>query len=97
MKISREDVLHITALARIGTTEEDIAQFQKQLSDIIESFDTLKQMDTEGVPPTVQVSAIYNVPQDDCVRPSLSPGKVLENAPRRKGDFFRIHAVMEDD
>ncbi len=32
MSLTREQVLHIARLARVGVTEEDVAQFQEQLS-----------------------------------------------------------------
>jgi aspartyl-tRNA(Asn)/glutamyl-tRNA(Gln) amidotransferase subunit C len=97
MKLSREEVLHIAALAKLGMTEEDIVRSQEQLSNILENFEILNQVDTENVPPTAQPNALCNVMKDDCARPSLSPDEVLANAPRREGDFFRIRAVLEED
>ncbi len=97
MKLSREEVLHIAALCKLGMTEEDIVKFQEQLSNILENFEILKQVDTENVPPTAQANALCNVLKEDCARPSLSQDDVLANAPRREGDFFRIRAVLEED
>ena len=97
MKLSREEVLHIAALAKLGMTEEDIDHFQEQLSSIIENFEVLKQVDTADVPPTAQANVLCNNMQDDCIKPSLPSDAVLANAPRREGDFFRIRAVLEDD
>jgi len=97
MKLTREEVLHIAALAKLGMTEDDIVRFQEQLSNILDNFEVLKQIDTESVPPTAQANALGNIMQDDCIQPSLSQNEVLANAPRREGDFFRIRAVLEDD
>ena len=97
MKLSREEVLHIAALAKIGMTEDDVARLQEQLSNILENFEILTQVDTENVPPTAQANALSNIMSDDCAQPSLSPDAVLANAPRRAGDFFRIRAVLEED
>ncbi len=97
MKLTREEVLHIAALAKVGMTEEDIVRFQKQLSNILENFEILNQVDTQNVPPTAQPNPLCNVIKEDCARPSLSPEEVLANAPRREGDFFRIRAVLEED
>ena len=97
MKLTREEVLHIAALAKVGMTEEDITHFQEQLSNILENFEILAQVDTENIPPTAQPNTLCNVTKTDCDRPSLSPDEVLANAPRREGDFFRIRAVLEED
>jgi aspartyl-tRNA(Asn)/glutamyl-tRNA(Gln) amidotransferase subunit C len=97
MRLSSEEVLRIAALAKIGMTEEDISRFQEQLSNILENFEVLQQVDTEETAPTAQPNALCNVLKQDCSRPSLSPNDVLANAPRREGDFFRIRAVLEED
>ena len=95
MKLSREDVIHITQLARLGVTEEEIDRFTGQLSDILENFEALKQIDTTGVPPTAQPIPLRNVLKEDVARESLPQDEILANAPEREGEFFRIRAVLE--
>jgi len=95
MKLSREEALHIARLARLGVTEEDVDKFREQLSNILENFDILQQVDTEGVPPTAQSIVLQNVMRDDEVAPSLPPEDILANAPRREGECFRVRAVLE--
>jgi len=95
MKLSREEVLHIARLARLGLTEDDIDRFREQLSNILENFEVLQQVDTSNVPPTAQAIPLQNVMRPDEVAPSLPPNEVLANAPRREGDFFRVRAVLE--
>lgn len=95
MKLSREEVLHIARLARLGLTEEDVDKFREQLSNILDNFDILSQVDTTDVPPTAQSIVLQNVMRDDEVIPSLVPEDILANAPRREGDYFRVRAVLE--
>jgi len=95
MKLSREDVLHIALLARLGLTEAEVDRFREQLSNILENFEVLQQVDTTDVPPTAQSIPLRNVTKDDEVAPSLSQSQVLANAPRKEGDFFRVRAVLE--
>ena len=95
MKLSREEVLHIARLARVGLTEEEINRLSEQLSNILENFDILQQVDTSDVPPTAQSIALQSVMRDDEAAPSLPPGDILANAPRREGDCFRVRAVLE--
>jgi aspartyl-tRNA(Asn)/glutamyl-tRNA(Gln) amidotransferase subunit C len=95
MKLSREEVLHIARLARVGLTEEEIARFSEQLSNILENFEILQQVDTEGIPPTSQAVELQSVMRDDAVRPSFPPEDILANAPRREADCFRVRAVLE--
>jgi len=95
MKLSREEVLQIVRLARLGLTEAEIKGLSEQLSDILENFEILQQVDTSGVPPTAQSIDLQNVVRDDVVAPSLPPGEILANAPRKEGDYFRVRAVLE--
>ena len=95
MKLSREEVLHIARLARLGLTEDEVNRLGEQLSNILENFEILQQVDTSDVPPTAQSIALQNVMRNDEVAPSLSPSEILANAPRKEGDCFRVRAVLE--
>jgi len=96
MKLSREEVLHIARLARLGLSEEEVEKFREQLSNILENFEVLKKVDTTNVPPTAQSIALQSVMREDEVAPSFPPDEILTNAPRREGEFFRVKAVLEE-
>ena len=95
MKLSHEEVLHIALLARLGLTEAEVDRLREQLSNILENFEALQQVDTSGVPPTAQSITLQNVVSDDEVTASLPQNQVLANAPQKEGDFFRVRAVLE--
>jgi aspartyl-tRNA(Asn)/glutamyl-tRNA(Gln) amidotransferase subunit C len=96
MKISREEVLHIALLARLGLTDEEVDRLSEQLSNILENFEILQQVDTTDVPPTTQSIALQNVVSDDSIAPSLPSNEVLANAPQKEGDLFKVRAVLEE-
>jgi len=95
MKLSREEVLHIALLARLGLTEAEVDRFAEQLSNILENFEVLQQIDTGGVPPTAQSIDLQNVVKGDEAAASLPQSEILANAPRRDGEFFRVRPVLE--
>ena len=94
MKLNREEVLHIARLARLGLTGAEVDKLGEQLSDILENFETLQQVDTSDTPPTSQSIMLQNVMKEDEVAPSLPPGDILANAPSREGDCFKVRAVL---
>lgn len=96
MKLSREEVLHIALLARVGVTDQEVDTFSEQLSDILENFETLRQVDTENIPPTAQSIPLQNVSSEDIIEPSMSTREVLANAPEQELEHFKIKAVLED-
>jgi len=95
MKLSREEVLHIALLARLGLTETEVDRLSEQLSKILENFEVLQQVDTSGIPPTAQSIALQNVMKDDEGTASLPQNQILANAPQRDGNFFKVRAVLE--
>ena len=95
MKLSREEVLHIAQLARVSLTDEEITRFSEQLSNLLEHFEVLQQVDTTGVPPTAQSVTLQDVMREDEVAPSLPPDDILANAPQRESDCFKVRAVLE--
>jgi len=95
VSLSREEVLHIARLARLGLSEGEVTKFQGQLSQILEQFDVLRAIDTEDVPPTAYPLSLENVARDDELEPCLPVDVALANAPRREGNFIRVRRVLE--
>ncbi len=96
MPLKRSQVEHIASLARIGLTEDEIEMFGEQLSQILEQFEALNELDTSGVTPTGHAGGLQTVMRDDLAEDSLDSEDVLKNAPRREGEFFRVNAVLEE-
>ena len=96
MPLNRADVEHIAILARIGLTEEEVEMFREQLSNILEQFETLKDIDTTGVAATGHAGQLQTVLREDVPEDSLEQEQVLSNAPRREGPLFRVKAVLEE-
>ncbi len=96
MRITSEEVRHIALLARVGMTEEEIERMRDQLSHILENFDVLRQVDTEGVEPTGHSVEMDSVMREDEPRPSMPLQDVLANAPDREDNFVKVRAVLEE-
>jgi aspartyl-tRNA(Asn)/glutamyl-tRNA(Gln) amidotransferase subunit C len=88
--ISREDVLHVAALARLDLTEDEVGRLEEQLNAILEAVSKVSELDLEDVPPTSHPLDVVNVFDADEPRPSLPLEDVFANAPAREGDLFRV-------
>jgi aspartyl-tRNA(Asn)/glutamyl-tRNA(Gln) amidotransferase subunit C len=95
MAITRDDVLHVAALARLDLTEEEIARLEVQLNDILEAVGKVSQLDLSDVPPTSHPLDVVNAFRADEPRPSLPLEDVFANAPERDGDHFRVPPTGE--
>lgn len=95
MRITTEEVRHIATLARVGMTGDEVERMRDQMSNILEQFDVLARVDTEGVEPTGHSAGLQTVMREDTAEPSADREDVLSNAPRREGDLIRVRAVLE--
>jgi aspartyl-tRNA(Asn)/glutamyl-tRNA(Gln) amidotransferase subunit C len=95
MKLSYEQVGHIAWLARLGLSEEEVEKFSLQLSNILENFEILKQVDTANVPPATHTMPLQNVFRKDDVAESYSQAEILSNAPKQEGNCFKVQAILE--
>jgi len=95
MKLSHEQVRHIAWLARLGLSEAEMEKFSLQLSDILENFEILKEVDTANVPPATQTIPLQNVFREDKVAKSYPQTEVLANAPNEEENCFKVQAILE--
>lgn len=95
MALTREQVLHIAELAKLGLSEEEVDRFTEQLSEILAYAERLNALDTEAISPMAQAIIQRNVTRSDVIQPSLPVEEVLANAPQRQDHFFRVKPILE--
>jgi aspartyl-tRNA(Asn)/glutamyl-tRNA(Gln) amidotransferase subunit C len=95
-KISADDVRKVAKLARLDLPEEKVATYTGQLERILEYVAHLEQVDTEGVPATTRAVEVVNVTRADRVEPTPVREELLNQAPQREGDFFRVPKILAD-
>lgn len=88
--ITREQVLHVARLARLGLSEEEVERFREQLSAILDAVSTIGELDLSGVEPTSHPLDVVNVLGEDEPEPPLSREEALANAPDRENGFFGV-------
>ncbi len=95
MRLTIEEVRHLAKLARISMTEVELEQMRDQMSNILENFQVLEQVDTEDVEPTGHAEDLESVTRADQAQESEPLEDMLTNAPRREEDFIRVRSVLE--
>ncbi len=92
--IKREEIEHISWLARIALTEEEKDLFEKQLSSILEYFAILDEADTTSVEPTHHVIGITDVVRQDEPEVGLPQSEALRNAPKEEQGYFKSPRIL---
>ena len=101
MKITDQDVRYVADLANLELTEAERAKMAPELTAILDYFDQLSTVNTDGLEPMSQVSLIAPPSASkaslraDELRDCLPHEKALANSPQTDGTFFRVPKVIE--
>ena len=95
-RISADDVRKVAKLARLNLPDDKIATYTGQLESILGYVSQLEQVDTTGVPETTRAVEVTNVTRQDGVNPTPVREEILNQAPQREGDFFRVPKILSD-
>jgi aspartyl-tRNA(Asn)/glutamyl-tRNA(Gln) amidotransferase subunit C len=90
MAITREQVLHVAALARLALTEAELARLEAELGAILDAVGKVSELDLTDVPPTSHPLDLVNVFADDEPVESLPRDDVLALAPEAEDGAFRV-------
>ena len=92
--IDKEEVRKVAKLARLELTPEEEVQFTGQLNGILDYFEQLSELDTTKVKPTTRAIDVSNVMRSDDLQPFANRESILEGAPDRDGEFFKVPKIM---
>lgn len=94
MSVTKKDVEHIAALAKLSFTEEEKETLTQQMNGILAHMEKLNELDTTNVEPLSQVIENQNVFRDDEVKPSIPTTEALKNAPDKTDEHFKVPKVI---
>ena len=95
-KITADDVRKVAHLAHLDLPEDKITTYTGQLERILDYVDQLQGVDTDGVPPTTRAVEVVNVTREDTVVATEVREDLLNQAPLREGDFFRVPKILAE-
>jgi aspartyl-tRNA(Asn)/glutamyl-tRNA(Gln) amidotransferase subunit C len=93
MAITREDVLHVAALARLEIPADEVDAVRDQLGAILDAVGKVSELDLTDVAPMTHPLDLVNEWAEDEPRPSLTQEEALANAPDPAEGSFRVPAV----
>jgi len=95
-RISADDVRKVAHLARLQLPDDKVKAYTGQLERILDYVAQLEAVDTEGIPPTTRAVEVVNVTRSDQVSATPVRDALLDLAPQREGDFFRVPRILTD-
>jgi aspartyl-tRNA(Asn)/glutamyl-tRNA(Gln) amidotransferase subunit C len=95
--LSRDEVAHLSRLARIEATDAELDRLSGELAVILDAVARVSEVATDEVPPMSHPLPLTNVTRPDEPRASLSPQDALAGAPESEQQRFRVPRILEED
>lgn len=95
MRLTTQEVEHIALLSRLELSDAERERAANELSQIIGYFESLSELDTENIEPTMHALPVENVLRADEIQPGLSREAALQNAPESADGMFQVPRVVE--
>lgn len=97
MELTQDEVRSIAELAKLDLSDEEVALYAGQLSEVFNYFQRLQELDTSHIEPTASVLPLKNVLRPDVSGEPLTPADVVANAPDAADNQFRVRAVLGEE
>lgn len=94
MKVSKEEILHIAKLADLNIQDSEINEYSKNLEDILNFVEVLNKVNTENVVESIGTANNINVFRKDEIREFHNEEALLQNAPDKENNMFKIPKVI---
>ncbi len=96
-EITPDLVRHLGVLARIQLSDEEVQSLTGQLDAIVDNIAKVSEVATPDVPATSHPIALENVFREDVPGDMLTVSQVLQNAPDKTDDRFRVTAILGEE
>ena len=93
-RISGNEVKKVAQLARLELNESEIQKHAEQLENILGYIKQLEKIDTENIPCTTRAIEVVNVLRKDEKKDYQNSEELLDLAPSRENQFFRVPKII---
>ena len=94
MKVSKEEILHIANLADLNLEENEIDNYLKNLEEILNFANIVNNAPVENLDITIGANEAKNIFRKDEVELFEDNKSLLENAPSKEQNMFKIPKVI---
>ena len=96
-ELTRDDVAHLAALARIDLSAAELDHLAGELAGSLDSVATVSAAPIAEGEPMSHPMPLVNVTRPDELRPSLTPEQALAMAPRAEEQRFSVPRILDED
>ncbi len=93
--LTRDDILKLAKLARLDLSEDEIAEYAVELSEILHYVEQLQSIDVSELAPTNQVTGLTNVTRNDKIMDyGYEVSDLLRNLPAVENDHIKVKRMI---
>jgi aspartyl-tRNA(Asn)/glutamyl-tRNA(Gln) amidotransferase subunit C len=92
--LDTKTIQKVAHLAKLSLAPQEVSMITNKLTMVLEHFEKIAEVPTEGVEPLVTPISLDQILRSDEVCQELSPEEILENAPSRQGNLFKVPPVL---
>jgi len=94
-ELTRDEILNLASLSKLELTEEEIVEFQGELSGILRYVEVLQKVKLDKLGPTDQVAGLSNVFRADEVKDyGYTPDDLLKQVPELKDNLIKVRRIL---
>ena len=95
-RISSNEVKKVAKLARLELNESEIQKHAEQLENILGYIKQLEKINTDNIPCTTRAIEVVNVLRKDEKKDYQNSEELLDLAPSRENQFFRVPKIISE-
>lgn len=94
MTVSKEELLHIANLADLKIKDEEVDKYLNNLQNILNYTELLNSIDLKNLDETIGVNDSSDVFRKDEIIDFDNKEGIMENAPEKERNMFKIPKVL---
>jgi len=95
--ITKKEIKKISSLAKINISDNELDNYSKQVSKILEYMSLLNEVDTSKVEEFSGQLFNQQSLREDEIEPSLDRDIILDLAPESEGVYFKVPKVINEE
>ncbi len=95
-KLTKEEVLHVANLARIGISDSEIEKYQVELKKLLDDVDKIKEVKNYDEDLLIAPHDHNTELRADEVGSMLNQDEIMKNVPHHNGNFVEVPVMLNE-
>jgi len=95
-ELTKEEVLHVAKLARIGMNEEEMKDYQIKLKKLMDEVEKINDVEVKTKEILITPTDNETKPRKDVEEEMLNVKEVMKNVPSSSGNYIEVPVVINE-